>query len=242
MTQKSAYYLVKSIRKAYQSKDPILLATPVKVDEVCFVGIEKHKHDEKKLNNGFGAVGMIAALGINERETDRIIAQYVKDTTKEKLQNLNQSNLEEISEVYTKEYMSYGVLDGNGYEHSTVKNSTGEWVRKHVHTNGIEPFWALFRRSCNGTHNLALAKHLEFYVNKFSTRSNIRGCRAAYPMETNARNMVGKSITYKQLFERGQRKCATIFLKALTMLLRMLRRLCFGMVQSPCEKPWAKKL
>ena len=204
ITQKSAWYMAMRIREAYNGKDPILLETALEVDEAYFGGVEKHKHEDKKLNKGRGAVGKIAVVGIKERKTGRVVAQPGKDTTKETLQDFIQDYVEEGSKIYTDEFKSYSGLEEKGYEHSTVKHSAGEWVRQQAHTNGIESFWALLRRSYHGTHHWMSAKRLESYVNEFAIRSNIRGYGTANAMEMIAKDMVGKSITYKQLIERGE--------------------------------------
>ena len=204
ISQKTAWYMAMRIREAYQGHDPILLATAVEVDEAYFGGVEKHKHEDKKLKKGRGAVGKIAVVGIKERETGRVIAQPVKDTTKETLQDFIQYNVAEGSTVYTDEYKSYSGLVDKGYEHSTVKHSAGEWVNEMAHTNGIESFWALLRRSYHGTHHWMSAKHLEAYVNEFATRSNLRGDNTKTFMEHIAREMSGKRLTWKQLLARGR--------------------------------------
>ena len=203
ISQKSAWYMAMRIREAYQGHEPILLETAVEVDEAYFGGVEKHKHEDKKLNKGRGAVGKIAVVGIKERKTGRVVAQPVADTTKETLQDFIQDYVEEGSKIYTDEFKSYSGLEEKGYEHSTVKHSAGEWVRQQAHTNGIESFWALLRRSYHGTHHWMSAKHLESYVNEFATRSNLRGDNTVNFMEHIAREMSGKRLTWKQLLARG---------------------------------------
>ncbi len=162
------------IREAYQD-DPRLLEIAAEVDEAYFGGVEKHKHEDKKLNKGRGAVGKMAVVGIKERETGRLVAKPVSDTTKDTLQGFIQDNVKERTHVYTDEFKSYNGLEDNGYERSTVKHSAGEWVKKQAHTNGFESFWALFRRYHHGTHHWLSAKHLATYVNEFASRSNLRG-------------------------------------------------------------------
>ena len=203
ISQKTAWFMAMRIREAYKGQDPILLEIAVEVDEAYFGGVEKHKHEDKKQKKGCGAVGKLAVVGLKERETGRLIAQPVKNTTKETLQEFIQDNFETGSTIYSDEYKSYQGLEEKGYEHETVKHSAGEWVRKQAHTNGIESFWALLRRSYHGTHHWLSAKHLACYINEFATRSNLRGDVTINFMEHIAREMFGKRLTYKQLIARG---------------------------------------
>ncbi len=68
-----------------------------------------------------------------------------------------------------------------------------------AHTNGIESFWAAFKRGYHGTFHHISPKHLQRYVSEFATRHNLR-CRdtAAIMGETVVR-MVGKRLTYAAL-------------------------------------------
>jgi transposase len=49
-----------------------------------------------------------------------------------------------------------------------------EWARGSVHTNDIEPFWAIVKRSIAGTYISASKKHPQKYLWKFEFRQNLR--------------------------------------------------------------------
>ena len=72
-----------------------------------------------------------------------------------------------------------------------------------AHTNSIESFRALLRRSYHETYHRMSAKQLDAYVNEFATRSNLRGDNTVNFMEHIAREMSGKRLTWKQLLARG---------------------------------------
>lgn len=60
------------------------------------------------------------------------------------------------------------------YRQTAVLHSSGEYVWGMAHTNGIESFWALRTRGYYGTCHHFSDKHMQRYVDEFSTRHNRR--------------------------------------------------------------------
>jgi transposase-like protein len=54
------------------------------------------------------------------------------------------------AEVFTDALKSYQRLDGD-YLHQVVDHAV-EYVKGHVHTNGMENFWSLLKRTLKGTY------------------------------------------------------------------------------------------
>ena len=67
------------------------------------------------------------------------------------------------------------------YRHDSVNHSAKEYVRGTVHTNTIEGFWGQMKRSIDGTYHCVSPKYLQFYVNEFVFRYNLRGA-VVYPV------------------------------------------------------------
>lgn len=83
ITQKHAWHLLHRIREGLMPQIMPIFEGPIEVDEAYFGGLEKNKHQDKKLNDGRGAVGKVAVLGIKDRQTNQIQAQVIENTTKE---------------------------------------------------------------------------------------------------------------------------------------------------------------
>ena len=194
ITQKSAWFLVSKLRKAYENKDSKLKGI-VEVDETYIGGKEKNKHESKKLKQGRGTVGKTAIAGMRERGSGRIIAQVIEDTTKPTLQGMIADKTEEGTEIHTDESRSYQGLEN----HKTVNHNIGEYVRDNVYTNGIESMWAMFKRAHKGTYHKMSKKHLHRYVAEFVGRHNNRKSDTLEQMSDLVLGMNNKRLTYKEL-------------------------------------------
>ncbi len=109
-----------------------------------------------------------------------------------------EGNTGEETEVYTDYAAAYRGLDR---AHDTVNHSAGEYVRGRVHTNGVESFWAMFRRGHKGTYHKMSPKHLQRYVDEFVGRYNVRDSDTIDQMAGIVTGMEGKRMTYDQLIE-----------------------------------------
>ena len=194
MTQKAAWHLAHRIREMWND-ETAKMAGPVETDETYIGGLEKNKHNSKKLKAGRGPVGKTAVVGMKDRETNTVKATVVKRTDAATLQGFVNENREEGATVYTDEHRSYEGLDN----HESVKHSVSEYVKDQAHTNGIESFWAMLKRGYHGTYHHMSEKHLDRYVQEFSGRHNARPLDTAEQMTALTQSMVGKRLQYKEL-------------------------------------------
>ena len=194
ISQKSAWFMLHRLRKAFESEAGPF-AGPIEVDETFVGGKETNKHPSKKLREGRGAVGKQMVIGMKDRETGRISAANLASADGETMKNFVRERSARDAAVYTDENRSYRGLQN----HRTVKHSVKEYVNGIVHTNGIESFWALFKRGYHGVYHKMSVKHLDRYVNEFSGRHNIRNRDTLDQMAAVVRGIDGKRLRYSDL-------------------------------------------
>ena len=123
-------------------------------------------------------------------------ARVVEKTDAETLQGFVTEHTEEDATVYTDEALAYRGLPR---KHEAVKHSVGEYVREQANTNGIESFWATMKRGHDGVFHKMSPKHLDRYVQEFSTRHNFRDMDTIDTMTLIMSGAVGKRLRYREL-------------------------------------------
>ena len=196
ITQKSAWHMAHRIREAMRAEGSPKFAGPVEADETYIGGLEKNKHEDKKLRAGRGAVGKAAVAGVKDRETNQVSAEAVERTDGQTLRQFVHDRTEPDATVYTDEAAAYRRLNRH---HEAVAHGAGEYVRDMAHTNGMESFWALLKRGYVGTYHKMSVKHLDRYIDEFEGRHNIRPLDTADQMATVAHRADGRRLTYAEL-------------------------------------------
>ncbi|CAN5556175.1 IS1595 family transposase [soil metagenome] len=174
VTQKSAWFMIHRIRLAMQrgtfSKP---LSGEVEVDETFIGGKARnmHKGERKRKIHGTGGSGKVAVMGLLERHGE-VRTMVVPNVRRRSLHGEVSKHVEQGSTVYSDALRSYDQLEDEFVHH--VINHSEEYVRGRVHTNGIENFWSLLKRSLGGTYISVEPFHLFRYLDEQSFRFNQR--------------------------------------------------------------------
>jgi transposase-like protein len=205
ITQKSAWFMLHRVRYAlHVGSFDAKLAGVVEIDETYIGGkaINMHKDRKAKTITSRGVGGKTAVMGLLERHDGKkhstVRAEVIPDRFAKTLHPIIFKNVELGTTVYTDTLAGYRGL-GAMFMHDFVDHAEAYVKDKVVHTNGLENFWALFKRCIKGTHVSVEPFHLAAYVDSEAFRFNHRkvkdGDRFSFAMGT----LHGKRLTYKAL-------------------------------------------
>jgi transposase-like protein len=220
VTQKSAWFMLHRIRVALAGGTWEKLGgegggKPVEVDETFVGGDPRKMHKDRRLElvrkrneiaNWLATekyTNKIPVMGMLDRESRKVRAKVVPNVRRETLQNEILDHIQGGSEIYTDASSSYLGLKAQKYIHETV-NHVEEYVRGQVHTQGIENFWSLLKRTLRGTYVSTEPFHLDRYIAEQVFRYNNRATKDN-PLDDADRFMLavsqiyGKRLTYKEL-------------------------------------------
>ena len=142
-------------------------------------------------------------MGMLDRESQQVRAQVVPNVKRQVLQDAILKEIEVGSKVYTDGWIGYDGLAASDYVHETVTHIE-EYVRGEVHTEGIENFWSLLKRSLKGTYVAVEPYHLNAYVGEQVFRFHNRATKDnalndADRFSLAVSQIVGKRLTYAEL-------------------------------------------
>jgi transposase-like protein len=208
VTQKSAWFMLHRIRAAMKNNSLRKLGStggPVEVDEVFVGGNLKKMHADRrlKLKNAMGRDHKTAVVGMLDRDAREVRTKVIPNVKRETLQAEILRQVQGAGTVYTDGYVSYENLNAQAFIHETV-NHVDEYVRGQVHTQGIENFWSLLKRTLNGTYVAVEPFHLDAYADEQCFRYNNRATKDnplndADRFKLAVSQIAGKRLTYAEL-------------------------------------------
>lgn len=190
VSQKAAWFMLHRIRLAMKQGSIEKIGGPgkeVESDETYIGQKSRNMHKSRKLrlaqagNQRFDSentmspryVGKTAVVGMLDREARKVRANVVPNVKRQTLQALILGNIEHGSKLYTDQAVVYGKSLSNKYTHEMVNHLEG-YVNGRVHTNGLENFWSLLKRSLHGSYVAVEPFHLFRYVDEQVFRYNHR--------------------------------------------------------------------
>jgi len=213
VTQKSAWFMLHRIRLALQDTPGFGTMTKlggegseIEVDET-FIGAKPHNmHKERKARYEQRriATGNAKSIvqGILDRNMRQVRAMVVPDIKRDTLQNEVLKNVKYGTSVYTDNAVAYDLLHWR-YIHGIV-NHAEQYVKGRVHTNGLENFWSLVKRTLNGTYVSVEPFHLFRYIDEQVFRYNNRATKDNKLTDCDRfvlafSRVAGKRLTYQEL-------------------------------------------
>jgi transposase-like protein len=209
ITQKSAWFVLHRLRFALRDRSLTKLgggSGPVEVDETYIGGNLQNMHKEKRARYAIkgGNKGKTIVQGMLDRDARKVRAQVVPNVKRETLQNQVLDAIKFGTTVYTDDAVGYENGLQRRFVHEVV-NHTNEYVRGQVHTQGIENFWSLLKRTLRGTYVAVEPFHLDRYLDEQVFRYNYRkgedGKKLTDAQRFNAAlpGIAGRRLTFKEL-------------------------------------------
>lgn len=215
ITQKSAWFMLHRIRESMKTAPDFKFGSDggeCESDET-YVGpnprkmhnkrrIRMHAQDTVRSNY----VGKTAVFGVLDRDLRQVRAKVIPNTKRETLQNAVLNEVQRGARVYTDDAVGYDHL-AKEFVHEVV-NHAKEYVNGQVHTQGIDNFWSLLKRTLRGTYVAVEPFHLDRYIDEQVFRYNNRATKDN-PLTDADRftlamlQVAGRRLTYSELTGQG---------------------------------------
>lgn len=181
VTQKTGWFMLHRIRLALQNGSFMKLGGMggmVEVDETYIGGKARNMHKDRRdktIGHSTGMSGKTAVQGLLDRKgkgCSKIMTRVVADVKKQTVQGNVREYVLKGSSVMTDALKSYEGLKDE-YTHEVIDHAVC-YAKGHIHTNGLENFWSLLKRSIKGTYVSVEPFHLFRYLDEQSFRYNER--------------------------------------------------------------------
>jgi transposase-like protein len=207
VTQKTAWFMLHRIRLAMQAEGGGKLGGEVEVDETFIGGKARNMHKSKlrrlALTQDNPMSGKTAVFGLLERTSperkSRVRTAIVPNTRKSNLRPQIDRHVSAGSTVYSDSLPSYKHLSADAtFVHQVIDHAEC-YAKGNVHTNGMENFWSLLKRSIKGTYVSVEPFHLFRYLDEQAFRFNEREGNDWDRFQESIAGIIGRRVTYKQL-------------------------------------------
>jgi transposase-like protein len=204
VTQKTGWFMLHRIRLAMQEGSFKKMGGSVESDETFIGGRSRFMHKAKKKQHS-GWKGMTPVQGLLERTTlskkSRVKLKVLKTTRNHEVQGNVREYVLKGSGLYTDALRSYIGMNAE-YMHQVIDHAIC-YAKGHVHTNGLENFWCLLKRTIKGTYVNCEPFHLFRYLDEQAFRFNERGDNDSGRFMKAVQGIIGKGLSYMDLIGKG---------------------------------------
>lgn len=212
VTQKSAWFMLHRLRLAMQDAETGgKLNGTVEADETYIGGKARHrakttalagvKRPGRKAGRGGMFHGKTLVIGLLERATattsKRVRLSVIPHIKKTIIGPAVRERVEPGAALMTDALHSYRHL-GDTYEHKFVDHAT-TYVDGNVHTNNIENFWSVLKRTIRGTYISVEPFHLFRYLDEQAHRFNNCKLTDSERFVDALKGVIGRRLTYAAL-------------------------------------------
>lgn len=210
VSQKTAWFMDHRIRFALNAGSLTKIGGPgseIESDETFVGGKAKNMNASRRAQfkiareTSMGDAALVnktAIWGVFDRESRNVRATVVPKVNREALQTAVLDQVVPGSKIYTDEAKVYRSLP-NDYIHEFV-NHLERYVHGRVHTNCLENFWSVLKRSLGGTYVAVEPFHLHRYLDEAMFRFNHRKhMDDGQRFDLAVRQIVGKRLTWSEL-------------------------------------------
>jgi len=155
ITYKTAWRIANRIR-SLMKQDGKMLSGIVEVDETYWGGRRKQALVKTNKSAIMGMVERGGRIRVNQipERYDHIILKNLKKYVKDG------------SRIMTDDFSAYKKAGRMGYLRHSVKHAKGRYGWKDIHTNTIEGYWSLLKRSLHSSYHSVSAKYLQSYLDE----------------------------------------------------------------------------
>ena len=205
VTQKTAWFMLHRIRLGFQSKTFESLTGTVEADETLVGGkvniskaARRHMRAGGKWDRNFGKTRVLGLVQRGGEARAWSVPNLRAETMLPKLLD----SIRPDATLMTDGSWSFWSIGKRFRAHEWINHAI-TYVRGNVHTNNIECFWSVLKRTIGGTYIHVNPRHLDRYlaeqVFRFNERENTDGSR----FTTAVKGTEQKRLTYRELIAKG---------------------------------------
>jgi transposase-like protein len=200
VAQRTAWFMLHRVRHAMRLLSFEKFEGETEADETFIGGKVKNMHKKSRRHKSAvndGNWGKSVVLGLLNREKGEVRAKVAPNRNKKEVHGNLKENVAPGAKLYTDDFNAYMDLKPE-FVHAVV-NHLEAYVNGRIHTNGMENFWSLLKRTLAGTYISVDPFHLFRYLDEQCFRYNKRRLNDPERFVIVLAQTIGRRITYDEL-------------------------------------------